>query len=313
MKIGVFLDCLRGWTLDDALSFLAGHDVDSIEVGTFGELVAFEYRLDDLLSDERRRTELLGRLAQAGLEIGAIGCYGNPLHPDPVRAARQRDLFRKSVDLAAALGVRTVAEFAGCPGDNEDAKYPNWISMLALDDFAGILEWQWSERVIPYWKEAAAYCQDRGVRVALEMYPGSVVFNPRTLLRLRDAAGPVIGATLDPSHLFWQQIDVPGAIRLLGPAIHRMHMNDIQLRTQNLAEVGVVDTTPGSNWRERSWTHRTLGHGHDAAVWKSFVDALLEVGYDADLCIEQGDRLYEAADGIAKAVALIRSIAPVNG
>src|SRR5690349_16373760 len=109
MKIGVFLDCLRGWTLDDALSFLADHDVDSIDVGTFGEYVAFEYRLDVLLSDERQRAELLDRIAQAGLEIGAIGCYGNPLHPDPARAARQQDLFRKSVDLAAALGVRTVA------------------------------------------------------------------------------------------------------------------------------------------------------------------------------------------------------------
>jgi sugar phosphate isomerase/epimerase len=312
MRTGVFLDCLHGWTLDGALQFVASTGAQCIEVGTFGEHVAFEYRLDDLLADKQKRADLLSRTRRAGLEISALGCYGNALHPDVDRATRQSERFRKTVELASLMGVRTVAEFAGCPGDSDQAKYPNWISCLALDDFPRILEWQWSERVLPYWKQAAAFCSDRGVQVAIEMYPGSVVYNPRNLLRLREAVGPVVGATFDPSHLVWQQIDIPGAIRLLGPAIHRVHMNDSQLRTQNLAEVGVVDTTSGDDWRQRAWVHRTLGHGQSLEFWKSLVTALLEIGYAEDLCIEQGDKLYDAADGIAKAAALIRSIVPLD-
>jgi sugar phosphate isomerase/epimerase len=310
MKTGVFLDCLRGWSLDDALTFLSKHEVHCLEVGTFGEYVAFEYRLDDLLADGRQRKDLLARVEAAGLEISAFGCYGNPLHPDDGRAVRQQNLFSKTVELAALLEVPTVTEFAGCPGDSEQARFPNWISCLALDDFASILTWQWSERVLPYWERAGAFCADHGVRVALELYPGSVVFNPRTLLRLRDAIGPVIGATVDPSHLFWQQIDVPGAVRLLGPAVHRVHMNDSQLRPQNLTEVGVLSPTPGAAWTDKPWVHRTLGFGHGAGFWKDFVASVVEIGYAGDLCIEQGDPLYDDADGIAKAAALIRSIAP---
>jgi sugar phosphate isomerase/epimerase len=310
MKTGVFLDCLRGWELGNALSFLAQHEVRCLEVGTFGEFVAFEYRLDDLLADQRQRKELLTRVASAGLEITAFGCYGNPLHPDAGRALRQQNLFSKTVELAALLGVPTVTEFAGCPGDSDEARYPNWVSLLALDDFARILTWQWSERVLPYWDKAGAFAADHGVRVALELYPGSVVYNPRTLLRLRNEVGPVIGATVDPSHLFWQQIDVPGAVRYLGPAVHRAHLNDSQLRTHVLSEVGVLNAAPGADWTERPWVHRTLGYGHDAAFWKDFVSSLVEIGYDADLCIEQGDPLYDDADGIAKAAALLRSIAP---
>ncbi|TCO50403.1 sugar phosphate isomerase/epimerase [Kribbella antiqua] len=312
MRTGVFLDCLRGWALDDALSFLAQHNVQCLEVGTFGEYVAFEYRLDDLLADGRQRKELLNRVEAAGLEITAFGCYGNPLHPDAGRALRQQNLFTKTVELAALLGVPTVTEFAGCPGDSEQARFPNWISILALDDFAKILDWQWSERVLPYWERAGAFCADHDVQVALELYPGSVVFNPSTLLRLRDAIGPVVGALVDPSHLFWQQIDVPGAVRYLGPAVHRVHMNDSQLRTHRLAEVGVLSPVPGADWTERPWVHRTLGFGHGAEFWKDFVSSVVEIGYSADLCIEQGDPLYDDADGIAKAAALIRSIAPSN-
>ncbi|MFF0267074.1 sugar phosphate isomerase/epimerase family protein [Kribbella sp. NPDC004536] len=312
MKTGVFLDCLRGWALDDALTFLAGQEIHCLEVGTFGERVAFEYRLDELLVDGKQRKQLLTRVEAAGLEITALGCYGNPLHPDAGRAARQQSLFRKTVELAALLGVRTVTEFAGCPGDSEQARFPNWISMLALDDFAQILDWQWSERVLPYWERAAAFAGEHDVKVALELYPGSVVFNPRTLMRLRDAVGPAVGALVDPSHLFWQQIDIPAAVRYLGAAVHRVHLNDSQLKPQNLAVAGVLNPVAGQDWADKTWVHRTIGFGHGLDFWTDFVASVLEAGYAEDLCIEQGDALFKDADGIAKAAELIRSIAPSN-
>ena len=40
-----------------------------------------------------------------------------------------------------------------------------------------------------YWSEQAAFLEGHGVRAALEMQPGFVVYNPETLLRLRAEAG----------------------------------------------------------------------------------------------------------------------------
>jgi sugar phosphate isomerase/epimerase len=312
MQIGAFLACFDGWPLDDSLAFLSAHGAEVVELSTFGGTVATDYRLDDLVTSSDRRDELAGRIASSGLRISSLSCHGNALHPQRATAELQIDLFRKTVLLASQLGVETVVDFSGCPGDGPDATYPNWVTCAWPDDFPKILAWQWDEVIIPYWRETAQYCADHGVRVALEMHPGMAVFNPRNLMRLRDAVSPVIGANLDPSHLIWQQIDIIGAIRYLGDAIHHVHMKDCELRTHRLSEVGVLDTTPFSEWDQRGWLYRTLGHGRSPEFWKQFVTTLKEVGYTGNLSVEHEDVLYDAADGTAKAIALISAIRPAS-
>jgi sugar phosphate isomerase/epimerase len=49
-----------------------------------------------------------------------------------------------------------------------------------------------------------AYAADHDVKVCLEMHPGNVVFNPRTMERLATEINAThLGAEMDPSHLFW--------------------------------------------------------------------------------------------------------------
>ena len=44
------------------------------------------------------------------------------------------------------------------------------------------------------------FAADHGVtKIAFEMHPGFMVYNPYTLLKLREAVGPSIGATLTPA------------------------------------------------------------------------------------------------------------------
>ena len=43
--------------------------------------------------------------------------------------------------------------FSGCPGDHDGAKYPNWVTCAWPDEFRDILDYQWNEVAIPYWKE----------------------------------------------------------------------------------------------------------------------------------------------------------------
>ena len=89
-----------------------------------------------------------------------------------------------------------------------------------------MLNYQWNKVAIPYWKEAGKFAEEHGVKIAVEMHPGMLVYNVDTLLRLREAVGPVLGCNFDPSHLFWNGVDPVAAIRKLGEAIFHMHGKD---------------------------------------------------------------------------------------
>ncbi len=143
-----------------------------------------------------------------------------------------------------------------------------------------MLDWQWKERVAPYWKETAKACRAAGVRVAIEMHPNFVAYNPETMARLSAIAPGVIGCNFDPSHMFWQGIDPVAAIRALGEQIYHVHAKDCRIDAANTAVNGVLDAKTYTRELERSWIFRTVGYGHDALVWKDMVTALRLVGYD---------------------------------
>ena len=312
MKRGAMVGCYVNSTLDEALTSLAEAGAEVVELSTWGRRVAMEYDLDALLGSAAKRQALTNRLSSYGLAASSISCHGNALHPNDKVRTEQQALFTDTVRLAGLLQLDTVVDFSGCPGDNPHAEYPNWVTCAWPDDFAEVHRWQWSERIIPYWVETAAYLNREGVRVAIEMHPGMSVYNPRDLLRLREAAGPAVGANLDPSHLFWQQIDVIGAIRVLGEAIYHVHMKDSQVREHRSAYVGVLDTTPFREWEDRSWLYRTLGHGHPREFWAQFITTLKEVGYTGPLSVEHEDVLIHVDEGMRQALALIRDVAPTT-
>jgi len=144
------------------------------------------------------------------------------------------------------------------------------------------------------------------------MHPGFVVHNPRTLLRLRDACGEAVGANLDPSHLFWQGVDVVLAIHQLGraDAIYHVHAKDTALHPINAPLNGVLDTVPQAQVNERAWIFRTVGYGHGELEWRRILTALRLVGYDGVLSIEHEDALLSVEEGFQKGVAFLRSVMP---
>ena len=73
----------------------------------------------------------------------------------------------KTVELAEKLEVPVVNTFSGCPGDHEDAKYPNWPVAPWPNDFQEILKWQWENKVIPYWTGVGKFAADRNVKVGI--------------------------------------------------------------------------------------------------------------------------------------------------
>ena len=307
MKVGVFTPLLSQLPLPAVLEKLKKLHIDTIELGT-GNYPGDAHCKLSLLDDARALSELKKVLADHGASISALSCHGNALHPDKARAQHDAEVSRKTILLAEKLGVPVVVDFSGCPGDSTTAKQPNWVTCPWPPDYLDVLRWQWDEVVAPYWTGHAKFAADHGVRIAIEMHPGFVVYSPETLLRLRAITGPAVGANLDPSHLFWQNIDPIAAIRVLGDAIHYVHAKDTQLYPTNLPRCGVLDTKPYTDERNRGWLFRTCGYGHGAEWWKEFVSTLRMHGYDYVLSIEHEDSLLSAEEGLTKAAAFLNEL-----
>ena len=195
------------------------------------------------------------------------------------------------------------------PGDHDGAKYPNWVTCPWPEDFLAILDYQWNEVLIPYWKETVAFAKAHGVtKIALELHPGFAVYNTKSLLKLREAVGPEIGANLDPSHLFWQGMDPCLVIRELKDAIFHFHAKDTMIDKYNTALNGVLDTDHYGDIINRSWVFRSVGYGNDYATWKDIISTLRLVGYDYAISIEHEDGLMSQNEGLTKAADFLKQV-----
>ena len=232
--------------------------------------------------------------------------HGNPLHPNK-RLPRKIET-NANYPAGAKAGRAGVIDFAGCPGDSDKAKYPNWVTCPWPPEYLDVLDWQWEKKVIPYWTKRAKFAEDHGVKIAIEMHPGFVAYSPETMLRLRSAAGKAIGVNYDPSHMFWQGIDPIAAIRVLGNSIFHVHAKDTQIYDRNLPTTGVLDTKKYTNERQRAWIFRTVGYGHGEEWWREFISTLRMFGYDYVLSIEHEDSILSPNEGLSKGIEFLSRI-----
>jgi sugar phosphate isomerase/epimerase len=307
MRVGVFTPLLSQLPLQEVLGKLKALHIDTVELGT-GNYPGDAHCKLTMLDNGGQLAVFQRTLADHNVTISALSCHGNPLHPDKNRAQQARETSRRTILLAEKLGVSTVVDFSGCPGDSPSAKNPNWVTCPWPPDYLDVLDWQWSEVVAPYWVEHAAFAAEHGVKIAIEMHPGFVVYSPETMLRLREIAGPSVGCNYDPSHMFWQGIDPIAAIRVLGDAIFHVHAKDTQMYPANLPRTGVLDTKPYTDERNRGWIFRTCGYGHGAEWWKEFVSTLRMFGYDEVLSIEHEDSLLSPEEGLTKAARFLQEV-----
>jgi sugar phosphate isomerase/epimerase len=227
MHIGLLTSVFHNRSLEEVLDRVHAYGLDYVEIGTGGYPGNAHCDPDRLLADAVALESFKSSLGKHGIRISALACHGNPLHPDRPVAESYHRVFQQTVRLAERLEVERLTLFSGCPGDSETSTRPNWVACAWPPDYQSVLNWQWQEKVVPYWREQAAFARSHGVtKLCFEMHPGFVVYNPGTLLKLREAVGEEIGANLDPSHLFWQGIDVIAAIRYLKDAVYHVHAKD---------------------------------------------------------------------------------------
>lgn len=309
MKVGVFTVILRSMPFERALDYLADLGVETVEIGTGAFTGTDHCDADELLASGDKANRFLDAIRSRGLEISCLSVHGNPIHPNQEIAAAHHAAYERCLRLAAKLGVEVVATFSGCPGGAPGDQQPNWVTCPWPPEYLEILEYQWNDVVIPYWEKATALARENGIhKIALEMHPGFVVYNPETLLRLREAAGAEIGANFDPSHLIWQGIDPCAAVRALQGAIWHVHAKDTNVQQWNARVNGVLDTKHYGDELNRAWLFRTVGYGSSRQFWTDFVSALRMVGYDHALSIEHEDSLMTAREGLEKAICFLQSI-----
>jgi sugar phosphate isomerase/epimerase len=305
MRIGLVTDSLAHLPLEQLLPVSAAAGVTMLEFGCGNWSPAPHLNVDRLLASEAERVDFLAALSGLGLSISALNCSGNPLFPGAAGAAH-RTVTSKTIRLAGLLSVRRVVMMSGCPGGPRDA-HANWVTTAWPPEAARVLDWQWSEQLIPYWRGLVVEAAAAGVeRLCLELHGQQHVYNVRTLFRLRDAVGPTVGANLDPSHLFWMGADPIAAVPALGEAIYHVHAKDTRINAAIASVHGLIDVTPMDCLEERAWSYVTLGRGHDVAWWRSFIGALRTARYDDVLSIEHEDIALPPWDGVRESIDLLR-------
>lgn len=306
MRIGVFTALWGGLPFEQALDKAVDHGLAAVEIGAGGYPGSGHCPVDELLESKTKRDDWLGAIQERGLMLSALSVHNNPLHPDAETAGEADRVIKNAVKLASLLGVETVNGFSGMPAGAPGDSMPNWVTCAWPPHFLEILDYQWNEVAIPYWKRLYPLLEEQGVNMAFEMHPGILVYNVDTLLRLRQAVGPRLGCNFDPSHLWWNGVDPVRAIRALGDAIFHVHGKDVWIDLENTGVNGCNDHKPYSDISQRSWTFRTIGYGHGLNAWKDITSALRLIGYDHVISIEHEDALMSPDEGLRKAVAVLK-------
>lgn len=303
MKIGLNTDGFGAFTLDECLDKAAALGLNCVEFGMGGWSSAPHVSIDELLASATERDRFLGKLRERGLEISALNCSGNQVHPGTI-GPNDSEVAFKTVELASLLGVERIVMMSGLPSAPGDS-YPNWITSSWPLEAMEILEWQWNERVIPWWKSFAPKAEAKGIRLCVEQHGRQVVYNTESFFRLRDAIGPVVGVNFDPSHLIWMGGDPVSAIHALGDCIYHVHGKDS--RIEPAAKVnGLLDPKHVVPVRPRFWNFVSLGHGSSVRAWLDILRALRSVGYDDVISIENEDYSLSAEEAVATSATTLR-------
>jgi sugar phosphate isomerase/epimerase len=324
VKLGLYNAILHDRPLAEALKAVAAQGLTGIELNTGGFLPPLHVPdMDAILTSDAARDDYLAQFEGTGVGIAGLNCNGNPLHPNPRIGPRHAEDLRRSIRLAARLGQDRVVTMSGLPAGEEGGTRPNWIvnawNSAALD----VLEHQW-EVATPFWREIDELAAEHGVKVALELHPQNLVFNPAGVRELLERTGAgSLGVELDASHLFWQQMDPVAVARDLGPLVLHAAAKDVRINPQ-AAINGVLDNSfrrlgpeeertnlGGDEWanewpKPAAWDFVAIGKGHPVEYWTRFLEALREIDPQMWVNIEHEDTELGREEGIALAAEALR-------
>jgi sugar phosphate isomerase/epimerase len=323
MKLGAYTACLHDKSLEETLQILKEMGLSSIEPNVGGFIASPHCPVEELLESAEARENYLATLASFGVELTALNCNGNPLHPDPEVGPQHAEDIRRAIKLAGLLGIKTVITMSGLPGTDPDGKRPSWTVIPWDSVYKETLDYQWGQVAVPFWQDMQLLADEHDVDIAIEMHPHNLVFNPATLQRLAKLTTPAggrnrVGAEMDPSHLFWQHIDPVAAIEELGDLVFFAAAKDTLIHP-TAAINGVLDDRfewiPAeenpvglgghytvTRWPAvPGWSFVAVGRGHDVDFWSRFLTALEQHTQVRTVNIEHEDASFGQIEGLQHA------------
>ena len=305
MKLCAVSESLGHLSFEDAAKVSAELGLAGLEIGTGNWCAAPHANLQSLLENKDKRREFLSVFERNGLSLAAFNCNGNQLHP--VDGERQSKVVYDTLRAAELLGVDTLVLMSGLPAGGPADVRPNWVTCAWPLENGEILDWQWNEKLLPYWTKLAAAAKDFGVtKLCVELHGHQLVYNVPSLLKLRKEVGNIVGANLDPSHLFWMGADPLAAVDALGAAIHHVHAKDTFMNKPAVDLTSRLETLGHENVKDRAWSYITLGYGHGEEWWRQFCYRLRLNGYDGWLSIEHEDIVLSRMEGMRRSVDLLK-------
>lgn len=308
MKLALCTDVLSEYAYTEMLDKVKSLGILAVEMTAGGWASCPHVKTAELLADESARKAFLDELEKRGMEIAALNCSGNPLAPGSLGEKHSKTAY-DTVALAGKLGVKKIVMMSGLPAGAPGDMIPNWItSTVSWPDYMpGVVEYQWNQVAIPWWKKFAAYAKENGVKqIAIEEFPSQLVYNPETLWRLRDAVDDIIGINLDPSHLIAIGADPIAGARALEGAIYHIHGKDARIE-RGLSDVnGLLEYKPVTESKARTWNYVAVGCGKDLQWWKEFFSVVHMMGYDGHVSLEMEDLTMTVEAGIKTSIEALK-------
>lgn len=313
MKLCFNTDGLGYMPFEEMLDTLAQLGYEAVEIACGNWSKAPHINLDEMLASETARKNFMAAIEKRGLTLEALNCSGNQLAPNE-EGRQHQEVVEKTFKLASLLGVKKIVMMSGCPGGCAEDKTPNWIVTSWPPITTKILNWQWEEVLIPYWKKTVEFAKSWSIeKIALENHGCQMVYNPEMLIRLRDAVGDMIGMNLDPSHLMWMGGDPITAVHKLGAQrIYHVHAKDVRIERNYIGPDGVLDTKTIDKFAKRTWNYVALGHGHDVRWWKEFLSVLSMEGYNGAISQEMEDLTMPALTGVKISTDVLKEAMPCD-
>lgn len=172
MKIAFRTHDLGVKGLDAAIEKIKSSGIDAVQLVAYKFMDEIKYAPAQLNAEN---TAYIGKaLKDAGIEVGLIGAYFNPVHSDKAKVARCKEVFKEYLKYSANLGCDTVGSETGSFNDDKWTYHPLNRTEEAI------------QTVISTFKELAGYAKSVGAFIGIEGAAGHVCWNVATLKRAYD-------------------------------------------------------------------------------------------------------------------------------
>lgn len=260
MKIGIITDCFKKSHME-GIEIAASLGLDGVQIyATTGE-----FSPETLTQEEKDAYKKL--LSEKGLVISALcgdmGGYGFEREEDNKERIEKT---KRIIDLAEEFDTKVITTHIGViPEDKSNPRYAVMLAALT---------------------ECGLYAKEKGITLAIETGPEKA----KTLLAfLKDTKGGV-GVNLDPANFTMVTgQDAVEAVHILQDYIVHTHAKDGVMLDENQdpTEVYHAFATGGVEALNacKGFQETPLGEGD--VDWKSYINALRDIGFDGFLTIER--------------------------